>query len=342
MGDKALKAFRRISASPLPPKVKFGIVKAMRGSAYALRGDKTKRACLIMSNEGYGHEYWLKKYSGYRGDILAQIEHGVYFGRNVSPDVNIIPNEWEISSFLTYGPYREKLIRFAHPNAFVQAIGPYIRYVKTDEKYREQLRASLLPGQKTVVLFPAHSVANGRILFSHEALIQKSKRYARDRGIGNLVVCLSPMDLNRQLAKVYRDNGFIVATCGGVSKDFLQRQRAIFEIADVAISNAMGTHIGYSIAMGVPHRIIEPVSLDAKISGRCIAPGIDLAAYSAERDSFLAAFCVDDEGCQTTELQQNLYEEYWGGSIRLRSDEMFKVLKACSAHYRQTVKSAGK
>ena len=295
-----------------------------------------------MSNEGYGHEHWLKEYSGYRGDISAQIEHGVYFGRNVSPYVNVIPNEWEISAFLTYGPYRKMLIRDAYPNAFVQAIGPYIQYAKTNTKYREELRGSLLPGQKTVVLIPAHSVANGRIVFSHETLIQKSKRYARDRGIRNLVVCLSPMDINGSLANMYRENGFVVATCGDAANDFLPRQRAIFELADTTLSNAMGTHIGYSIAMGVPHRIIEPVSLDAKISGRCIAPGIDLEAYSAERDSFLAAFCTDDEGRRTTQLQRNLYEEYWGGGIQLAPDEMLEVLNECSTYRTPPLNATGK
>lgn len=342
MGDRSLKAYRRISASLLPPKVKFGIVKAIRNSVYALRRDKTKHACLIMSNEGYGHEHWIKEYSGYRGDILAQIEHGVYFGHNVSPYVNVIPNEWEISAFLTYGPYRKKLIGDAYPNALVRAIGPYIQYAKTNEKYREELRESLLPRQKTIVLFPAHSVANGRILFSHEALIQKSIRYARDREIGNLVVCLSPMDINGSLASMYREKGFVVATCGDVANDFLPRQRAIFELADITLSNTMGTHIGYSIAMGVPHRIIEPVSLDAIISGRCIAPGIDLEAFSAERDSFLAAFCTDDEGWRTTQLQRNLYEEYWGGNIHLAPDEMLGVLNECSAHRSPSLNAAGK
>ena len=332
MGDRALKTYRCISASPLPPKVKFGIVKAMRNLAYAVRRDKTRHACLIMSNEGYGHEYWLKEYSGYRGDVFAQIEHGVYFGRNVSPHVNVIPNEWEISAFLTYGPYRKKLICEAYPNALVQAVGPYIQYVKTDENYREELRGSLQPGQRTLVLFPAHSVSNGYIQFSHEALIQKCIGYARNRGINNLIVCLSPMDINGSLANAYRENGFVVATCGNVANDFLPRQRAIFELADITISNAMGTHIGYSIYMGVPHRIIEPVSLDAKVAGRCIAPGVDLRAYSMERDLFLEAFYIDDEGRQTTPLQQNLYEEYWGGNICLEPDEMFEVLEACFTH----------
>lgn len=295
-----------------------------------------------MSNEGYGHEYWFKEYSGFRGDILAQIEHGVYFGRNVSPYVNVIPNEWEISAFLTYGRYREKLIKQTYPDTFVRAVGPYIQYAKTNERYREELRSALLPGKRTMVLFPAHSVANGHIIFSHEILIQRSMRYAGDRDIDNLIVCLSPMDLNGALAKVYRENGFVVATCGDVTNDFLPRQRAIFELADITISNAMGTHIGYSIAMGVPHRIIEPVSLDAKIAGRCIASGVDLEAYSAERDSFLAAYFIDDEGRQTTELQRNLYEEYWGGNIRLAPDEMLKVLNSCSARHRPSLRVVGK
>lgn len=33
----------------------------------------------IPQNHGYGHEYWLKKYSHWNKPIYGEIEHGIYY-----------------------------------------------------------------------------------------------------------------------------------------------------------------------------------------------------------------------------------------------------------------------
>lgn len=338
MGKTALKAYKSISRLSVPPHIKFKIVQTIRNTTNRLRHNEEVPACLIMSNEGYGHEYWLKEYSGYEGDIYAQIEHGVYFGKNISSQVNVISEEHQIGSIITYGDYRKECIREAYPNYNVQMIGPYIQYVAEDKKYKEEIKRQINPNYATLVLFPAHSVASGHILFSHYDLIEDCKKYAYERDFKNLMVCLSPMDINSQLAAQYEHAGFLVVTSGDNRAKFLSRQKAIFNIADLSVSNAMGTHIGYSIACNTPHRLVRPIAVEDRIKGNCIAPGVNLDALKQEHGEFISSFYIEDSGKDITASQYDLFNYFWGGKIKLNPQEIRKMLFSCKQYYLEQIK----
>lgn len=339
MGKKVTRLYQAISSSKLPLGMRFGAVKKIRETGFRVKraaGRDVQLVCLIMSNEGYGHEYWLKKYSGFQDDICAQIEHGVYFGKNTSPKVNVIAAEHDFRSFITYGNYRKECLSAAYPEARVVEIGPYIQYAETDQSYYQYIKTNQLKGERTLTLFPAHSVRDGKTRFSHMRLIERVVHLAKERDMINLMVCLSPMDISTSLEDLYKNNGFFVVSCGDSPTTFLPRQRAIFENSDLTVSNDLGTHIGYSLAMGTPHLIVEPVSLASKIESSCIAPGINLEQYSRERNHIISAFSLDHEGRCSNEEKENIYEYYWGGSIHRSPEEMKRMLQRIKDEFKSS------
>ena len=61
-------------------------------------------------------------------------------------------------------------------------------------------------------------------------------------------------DIELGANKYYEDKGYVVVTSGSRSDPyFLNRQRDLIELADMTISNSIGTHIGYCICLGTPH-----------------------------------------------------------------------------------------
>lgn len=333
MGNFAIRLYRAVAALPISPAVKFSMVRSARAAVYRHReaaGSSPQEACLVMSNEGYGNEHWLREYSNYKDDVYAQIEHGVYFGENTSPNVNPIPQEHEIGSFITYGEYREKCLRCAYPKANIVTVGPYIRYAPTDKEYKEELQSKLVSEKRTLTLFPAHSVREGKIAFGHADLIFSCKEIAERNGFGNLIVCLSPMDYKSDLVNLYKSESFVVATSGDNNINFLPRQRAIFEVSDLTVSNDLGTHLGYSVAMGVPHRFVDVVSFSAKV----FPPGVNMQLLEQERSSIIRAFSDLSNLCETTAEQMELVDYYWGMGIKLSPDQLFGSLAGCKAAYR--------
>lgn len=325
MGSRAMRVYQALATLPISPQRKFKMIQMLRNAAFVLKSAKgapRQQAALIMSNEGYGHDYWLKKYSGFTEDIAAQIEHGVYFGGNTSPGVNPIAEEQEIGAFITYGPYRKEHLSHAYPDHAVAMIGPYIQYAETDQEYFASLKEAIDDSKKTLTLFPSHSVRDGRAHFNHAELVNSTKSFAEKSEYGNLLVCLSPMDYTSALADFYREEGFVVASCGEDGIRFLPRQRAIIGVSDLTVSNDIGTHIGYSLAMEVPHLLINPISVEEKIKGNCIAPGANLGLFREERAEIVGAFSDYDYSAATSELQEKIYDYYWGGSIKLSPAEL--------------------
>lgn len=334
MDGVLLRLYKAILSLRVKPALKFKIVKRIRGSIQKFKafcGLSVRDVCLVMSNEGYGHEYWIKQYSGYKGDVYAQIEHGVYFGQNTSPKVNPVEAEHEFGAFITYGQYREDCIKQSDPQANVVAIGPYIQYASTDEGYKREILGKIDPLGKTIVLFPAHSVKDGRAIFDHLNLISEVTKIAERLGITNRLVCLSPMDYEGELVREYESEGFVVVTCGSDARSFLPRQRAIFEVADISVSNDLGTHVGYSLSMKVPHRFVCMIPFSAKV----VAPGANMRSIKEERELFESAFSDLDYGCGITDEQIALVDYYWGANIHYSPDELARKLKELEARYRE-------
>lgn len=133
-----------ISCLPINSNQKLKIFCFIKKLAWYVKYNKAKYSffkenqVFANSNHYYGHEYWLKKYSGYTGMIYGIIEHGVYFGDNRT---YVCPKEeWDLGSVLTFGDSRINLLHEIHPELNVVGIGPRIHYAETDIDYLNELK----------------------------------------------------------------------------------------------------------------------------------------------------------------------------------------------------------
>lgn len=334
LGDLLKQKEISIAASSGNPIERFERIRRLeliRNSINRIRG---KSSCpnadipLVPSNFGYGHEHWLKKCASYQTPIHAAIEHGVYFGDQVGGYGNPVREEWQIGSILTYGSYRKELLEEAYPNNKIYAIGPYISYVETDERLLSERAEHLVGSDRTLTLFPAHSIPHMKRSYDHDVLIAKTIEIAYKADCDDMAVCLSPMDIDTKLAHKYHDAGFRVECCGNDAIRFLARQRAILETSDLTVSNDLGTHVGYSLAFGVPHAIIEPVGLSE------LDPNLrdlNVAVLRQQKNLFAEAFDLKHLGSITRE-QYDLVDCYWGLKERKQPSELKSIFESCAIY----------
>ena len=272
------------------------------------------------SNFCYGHEYWLKRYSGYHDKIYAHIEHGVYFGNNKAKVSN--EEEWELGNIISFGESRVKLLYELYPDYNVFQIGPRIHYAETDKEYYEELYSKIDHQGKVLTLFPAHSLATEKSLYDSNLFLSQAEELANKMGAKTIMVSLHPSDYIHQINLSFKDKKVILVGGGNDSYRFLPRLRAILELSDATFSNALGTHVGYSIYMGIPH--VMNLKSNHNVDANTI--------FEQEQKMFASRF----NGVfplAITEEQRNLCDYYWGISKIKSPQEIFDILSECKRKY---------
>ena len=103
---------------------------------------------------------------------------------------------------------------------------------------------------------------------------------------------------------------------------FLPRLRAIFELSDLTFSNALGTHVGYSVYMGTPH----VMKLE---SNHNVSPNL---YFENEQKKFSEVFSGRDP-LIITEEQRQLCDYYFGFSHVKTAEELYQSLEECKRKY---------
>lgn len=205
------------------------------------------------ANAYYGIAKCFKDYSGYEGKIEACIEHGVYFGDYINDRECI---ESGFPAVFTFGCARVEHLR-KKSEKLLFAVGPYISYAHNLISDEEILSIKKKFG-KTLLVFPTHSVDRVLVEMNSNQLIGKIENFKEDHSFQTVLVCLYYRDIEVERDKDYINAGYKVVTAGRrEDKDFLNRLHTFFSISDYSISNNVGTHIGYSIALKVPHTILS-------------------------------------------------------------------------------------
>ena len=141
-------------------------------------------------------------------------------------------------------------------------------------------------------------------------------------GAKTIMVSLHPSDYRHHLDLDF--NGKKIVFVGGGNKPhlFLPRLRAIFELSDLTFSNALGTHVGYSIYMGTPHVMnIE--------SNKNIRPN---KVFEKEQEDFAQLFDGHNP-LDITEEQKNLCDKYFGFSHIKTPEQLYSILNECKKKY---------
>lgn len=205
----------------------------------------------ILGNKCYGNYNEIKRALGNDFKKCCMIEHGLYFGRYVIEKECMIP---KVNTIYTYSNYRKDSI-LEHFNYKLDkniiCVGPYIKYARhfLSNSELKNLKAKF---GKVLLVFPSHSSPDALSFYNEKEFIAEINDIAKD--YDTVIVSLFWLDIKRELDIYYKEKGYVVA-CSGTRSDwrFLRRQKDLISLADMSMSNDVGTHVGYCISMGVPH-----------------------------------------------------------------------------------------
>lgn len=206
----------------------------------------------VIDNNLYGYATYLKRFAGVQHDLKAYMEHGLFLGGIVHPD----QHHWHFPKIVTMSAQRQSILAAKLPQKQSIAVGPYIHYASSILGEDEQVALKKELG-KTLLVYPFHSMKNVKVGFSEPELIAEIKRVAKD--FDTVLISLYYLDAQDPMkVAAYRAEGFKVVTAGHrYDRHFVARQRSHIELADLTMSNGMGTQTGFCIYLGKPHYIFQ-------------------------------------------------------------------------------------
>lgn len=220
----------------------------------------------IMGNKCYGNYNVLKKALGSNFRKRSMVEHGLYFAEYVIKDECTMPC---IDTIYTFSDYRKNAILNelgVDLDKEIIPVGPYIQYADNFKSKKELIQLKKKLG-RVLLVFPTHNFEDQDELYDFNAFSKCIDEMSKD--YDNVFVSMIGYDIQRGFDRQYIDKGYRIVSSGSRNDPyFLSRQRDLLELADMTISNSVGTHIGYSICLGTPHYIFDQkiTSVKKKIS----------------------------------------------------------------------------
>ena len=94
------------------------------------------------------------------------------------------------------------------------------------------------------------------MIFDLDALIEKINSVRNN--FKTVVISLFWSDINPEIEKRLKDEGYIIFSSGHrYDYYFLSRQKTMIKLADMTMSNSMGTHLAYCSYLNKPHWIVR-------------------------------------------------------------------------------------
>lgn len=266
----------------------------------------------VIDNNLYGYASYLKDYAGIKSDLKSYMEHGLFLGGIVHPD----QYHWHFRRIITMSEARREILKDKIPQKESIAVGPYIHYAQAllNETKMQALKREL---GKTLLVYPFHSAKHIKTSYDEDGFISEIKRVARD--FDSVLVCLYYLDTkDPDKVAAYESEGFKIVTNGHrFDRHFVARQRTHIELADLTMSNTMGTHTGFCVYLNKPHYIYkqeikqQAASLkDLKRMKVAGAAGNAKKAVAAERDFFISLY--RELSMEISEKQWEATADFWG------------------------------
>jgi len=205
------------------------------------------------ANCWYGNNFAVKKILNINKNepLKGVIEHGLYFGRLKSD------SEMNYNSFkrvYTYSDYRKNaLMEQGFSEDHVVVVGPYILGAPLQLSV-DQLKLEKKKNGKTLLVFPSHSTEDILVNFDGITLIDSIEKIKYEHGFQFVLVCMYYKDIRERRHLKYLEKNYSVVTAGHkYDPNFLGRLRHIINLSDMTMSNSLGTHLGYCVALHRPH-----------------------------------------------------------------------------------------
>lgn len=259
----------------------------------------------VMGNECYGNLWAIKNATKDKFHEHCMIEHGIQFSGA------LIENECNmpcIDTIYTFSEFRKKVILDHFGDSFrkeIFPIGPYILYV---DNFKSSRKLKKLKGKlgKVLLVLPSHSTLGYKMEYDETAFLHEVDKISKD--YDTVLVSLFWADIRYGRDKMYLKKGYKVV-CSGTRSDrwFLSRQKDLFELADFSMSNEVGTHVGYLIALGCPHYIFKQKMIELhEYSNE------ETDYYSNDKDFNLIRDAFSSKKPVITEEQKKIVDHYWG------------------------------
>ena len=242
--------------------------------------------------------------------VKGIIEHGIYFGQR--PCIMEGPSKYYKKIF-TYGDYRREILGKNGINKDdVTVVGPYIKFAKSFLNF-EEIREIKSKIGKTLLIFPSHSTEGVYVDFRKDKLFREMARIKKEYNFDTVMVSLYYKDILRGLWKEYEDLGCKIV-CAGHQFDnkFLERLKSVILMSDVTMSNNLGTHLGYCVALNKPHYFCpQKIELEVKNAYEDPRKFSEWEKnYNMEEGIFKNTFGKYTE--EVTSEQSGLVRYYWG------------------------------
>lgn len=204
-------------------------------------------------------------------------------------------------------------------NKDIYAIGAPFFYAKS-LLTPEQIESEKKRLGRNLLAFPMHSSVCCDTDFDPNKflnVLEEEKKH-----FDTVRVCMYWKDVLRGAHKVFLEHGF-ECVCNGHINDinFLRRQKALFEIADATISNGIGSHVGYSVFMKKPHRLIDDSYTYSGGDGAQLTDMMTKNNFKRVEKAFL-----ESDGYVITQQQRDIVNEFWGTGNFMTKEELRSLL----------------
>lgn len=283
---------------------------------------------LVIDNNLYGIAFALKKYAGIdtNKSLDAYIEHGIFFGNLVREDQKI----WKVSQTITFSHVREKHLLDSNIDKEIVPIGPFIHYAESllNEFDFDAIKRAL---GRVLLVFPSHSIIGVNSAFSHDNFIAEIEKIRKN--FDTVLISLYWIDiLKPEIVHMYEEKGYKIVTSGHrYDLYFLYRQKTLIQLADMTMSNSVGTHVGYCIYLNKPHYIyqqeIKNIGLNEKLQKHfdAVRNEEQLLSEEKEKTEISSLFSIYQE-CISNE-QKNVVDKYWGTSLAKKPQDLYNELQ---------------
>ncbi|MBN2725411.1 MAG: hypothetical protein JXR95_15205 [Deltaproteobacteria bacterium] len=261
-------------------------------------------------NELYGNNMAVKAFLKLprHKSLNGIIEHGLYFGEYFYEDeVNFNGS----GKYFTFSDYRRAALEKGGISAEnITVVGPYIVHTPSliETPWFKRTKEEL---KKTLTVFAAHSIDGFNSDYEAQELITEIEKIKNTGSFDTVLICLYWKDIQDKKYIPFENAGYKIVTAGHQNdSEFLSRLRLIIELSDSTMSNLLGTHLGYCIALGKPHYYFAHMVVQT-------GPKVD-AAFEGERGQLIAqekklfAEMFGKYSEKITTEQLKLVHRYWG------------------------------
>ncbi len=277
----------------------------------------------FINNKWYSNGYTIKKYAKFEEEFClpVTIEHGLHFDDSIT----FYEVDNAAPAIITASPFRKLIYNEKNIHKEVIPIGPFIKYAtplltgKNFIKLKKKLGRCLL-------VMPVHSsvvceLSNNNI----ESFFDKIKQVAKN--YDSVLVCFHWYDIQNKKYKEYIKYGWKIVTAGHENSHlFLSRLRTIFDLSDAVLSDFVGTHVAFALALNKPICLYKS-KFNVKTHGR-------LTYVTTESvKKYLATPIFDKFFEMFSEFQENLSDEqyafvepYFGLKCIKTSEEMREII----------------